>query len=932
MAQADAADRDLLFGVLALQEGLIGRPALVAALRSWSIDPSGSLAGRLRAGGDLGPAEVERVRALVDLHAGEPDPGPATGSTLADHPGATAARDLDATEPAPTLDPGRGPAGAFSGAPRHPGGQGPHFGGGGRARGQGERFRILRPHAQGGLGAVFVAIDDELNREVALKQILRHHADDPRSRARFLIEAEITGGLEHPGIVPVYGLGSDRDGRPYYAMRFIRGGSLKEAIAAFHADPAPKADPGARSLALRELLRRFVDACNAIDYAHGRGVLHRDLKPSNIIVGKHGETLVVDWGLAKATGRHDPAPSDDEPALIPSTSGGLAQTLDGSALGTPSYMSPEAAAGDLKNLGPRSDVYSLGATLYCLLTGRSPFDGTDLVVLIGQIRAGEFPRPRQLDPAIDPALEAIALKAMAPRPADRYGSAGDLAADLLRWSADEPVGAYPEGPRRRLSRRVRRHAAAVAAVGALLVTASAALALTAGLIAVERDRVAQARNLLSVSNRRLAEEKAQSEKARGDAEAGFKSARDAIQRQLVNIAQFDLPSVPQAEKLRLRLQLAEEAAKLYRRLRLRAPSDPTIRHEYARIEEQVASLYRAMGRYEEARERYQAALDALLPDVGQGSTQPRARELLAYIEGQFAEMIQAAGGRIDQNEPHHRRAVTLARDLALAFPKDLEYAFLEARLNADLAFLLIHAGRLEEAMPFALKAAERGRAHDATPPAERSSDEQVYLPLALSPRALILARQGRPEAEPAARELVEVLRHPDKLQPNIGDIQYLLAEALNELAKVVAADPGRRAEALRLQDEAVDRMAPVVAKHPSIVFYPSSLAAYRADRAVTRTALDRLDEAQDDFDRALPVLRAEVGRVKGARPLESLARATADLARLEAKRGRVDDARRHLLEATAGHENALKIDPGALPNVELLRRVRADLAALGGPP
>ena len=172
------------------------------------------------------------------------------------------------------------------------------------------RFRPLRPHAKGGLGVVFVALDAELNREVALKQILEQHADDPTSRARFILEAEITGGLEHPGIVPVYGLGVHDNGRPYYAMRFIRGYSLKEAIAKFHAPAAANeelqsngvqagsARPGclgsSRDLELRKLLRRFLDVCNALDYAHARGVLHRDVKPANIVVGNHGETLVVD--------------------------------------------------------------------------------------------------------------------------------------------------------------------------------------------------------------------------------------------------------------------------------------------------------------------------------------------------------------------------------------------------------------------------------------------------------------------------------------------------------------------------------------------------------------------------------------------------------------------------------------------------------------
>src|SRR5262249_14153671 len=137
----------------------------------------------------------------------------------------------------------------------------------GAATSDGQRFRVLRPHARGGLGAVYVALDEELHREVALKQILDQHADDPASRKRFLMEAEITGGLEHPGVVPVYGLGTYAGGQPYYAMRFIKGDSLKDAVARFHADPALQADPGRRSLELRKLLRRFLDVCNAVEYA-----------------------------------------------------------------------------------------------------------------------------------------------------------------------------------------------------------------------------------------------------------------------------------------------------------------------------------------------------------------------------------------------------------------------------------------------------------------------------------------------------------------------------------------------------------------------------------------------------------------------------------------------------------------------------------------
>ena len=150
--------------------------------------------------------------------------------------------------------------------------------------------------------------------------------------------------------------------------------------------------PGRRSLELRKLLRRFIDVCNAIDYAHSRGVLHRDIKPANIIVGKHGETLVVDWGLAKALGRIEPGRESGERMLVPSSASGSAETLPGLSLGTPAYMSPEQSRGDSTGWA-RSDVYSLGATLYCLLTGKPPFEGGDLGEVLREVQRGEFLRP-----------------------------------------------------------------------------------------------------------------------------------------------------------------------------------------------------------------------------------------------------------------------------------------------------------------------------------------------------------------------------------------------------------------------------------------------------------------------------------------------------------------------------------------------------------
>jgi eukaryotic-like serine/threonine-protein kinase len=276
-----------------------------------------------------------------------------------------------------------------------------------------------------------VALDAALNSEVALKEIRPEQADDPTSRARFVLEAEVTGRLEHPGVVPVYGLGSSPTGRPYYAMRLIKGDSLKEAIDRFHGE-------GEKTLVLRGLLNRFVGVCNAVAYAHGRGVLHRDLKPANVMLGPYGETLVVDWGLAKVIGRHE---TDDvrtpEATLRPVGSG--SETAAGSTVGTPAYMSPEQAEGRLDALGPVSDVYSLGATLYCLLTGRAPFPGGDVATVLRQVQRGEFPPPRAVNWNVPRALESVCLRAMSLRPEDRYSSVRALVEDLEHWLADEPV-------------------------------------------------------------------------------------------------------------------------------------------------------------------------------------------------------------------------------------------------------------------------------------------------------------------------------------------------------------------------------------------------------------------------------------------------------------------------------------------------------------
>jgi serine/threonine protein kinase/tetratricopeptide (TPR) repeat protein len=474
-----AADRNLLFGILALQLDFVSRDQLIAAMHAWVLQKATPLGEVFLAQGALGRDRHALLEALVQehlqQHGGDPEQSLAALSSLGpvrDDLRQIPDADLHASlAHLPRTRPDEGDPHATR-APVA-----------GRPAPAGQRFRILRPHARGGLGEVYVARDEELHRDVALKEIQAEYADQPESRARFLREAEVTGGLEHPGVVPVYGLGRYADGRPYYAMRFIRGDSLKEAIAAFHSAEGPGRDPGERALAFRGLLGRFVDVCNAVAYAHSRGVLHRDLKPGNVMLGKYGETLVVDWGLAKPLGRDEAGGEASEAPLVPASGDGASATQAGQVIGTPAFMSPEQAAGRVDRLGPASDVYSLGATLYALLTGRAPAGGHD---------NGDRPRPSQVTKGVTKALDGVCGKAMALRPEDRYPSALDLAGDVEHWLADEPVTAYRDPLTVRLTRWGRRHRTAVTTGAALLLTALVALSL--GLVAVnaEKNRTAQA--------------------------------------------------------------------------------------------------------------------------------------------------------------------------------------------------------------------------------------------------------------------------------------------------------------------------------------------------------------------------------------------------------------------------------------------------------
>ena len=337
-----------------------------------------------------------------------------------------------------------------------------------------ERFSILRFHDEGGLGQVFEARDIDLNRNVAVKEMQQRFVDDQAIRERFEREAMITGGLEHPGIVPVYAIGHHSDGRPYYAMRFIKGETLREAIRAFH-QVDWKQTSVAQPVELRRLLTRFLDVCHTIEYAHQRGVIHRDIKPDNVMVGKHGETLVVDWGLAKTFSSSPTTTATTEYAediLELSGDADITATLAGRVVGSPLFMSPEQARGETETLGPATDIYSLGSLLFTLLTDKLAVDGLTTKEVLAKVIQGDVRTPQQVDKSVHADLDAICARAMSTNPEHRYPSVRDLANDIERHLADEPVLARRESWFERLSRVGRKNSKQLVIAAAGLVVAT----------------------------------------------------------------------------------------------------------------------------------------------------------------------------------------------------------------------------------------------------------------------------------------------------------------------------------------------------------------------------------------------------------------------------------------------------------------------------
>ena len=445
-----------------------------------------------------------------------------------------------------------------------------------------KRFKIKKEIGHGGLGVVSEAYDTELGRTVAIKEIRYEMAMIPECRARFLTEAKITGLLDHPGIVPVYALGEFEDGRPYYAMRLIRGKNMSSVIREI-VNENLKGEAFLQGI--RPLLRHLIDACNTVEYAFAQhGLLHRDLKPSNIMIDRYGETIVVDWGLVKTT--ENASEEIPQSQMIPAHvfDSGSQPTADGQFRGTLSYMSPEQARGISDLVDHRSDIYGLGATLYNILIGKAPYPGlnwdgdTDYADLV---RENRFTPPREIRKDIPAGLNAICLKAMATKREDRYQKASELAEDIDRWIAGDPVLALPEGVFKRMERWGRKHLVALASGLVLLSGLALGLAWINQVVITERDQA------------RKSEERAIESR---------KLASTAIEKVVEKIGDNSLAQIPGMEAKRYEMleQVVDEIASLLEQ----RPDDHAVKGDLVRTQLRLANIDRLNRRYEPAMERY----------------------------------------------------------------------------------------------------------------------------------------------------------------------------------------------------------------------------------------------------------------------------------------------------------------------------------------
>jgi PAS domain S-box-containing protein len=420
-ANENSTDANLLFGVIAMQSGLIDAQQFIDGCSLWSSRKGASLADVLVGQGWLVAEDRQHVEYLLRRKMSKE--ANAVRQSLALLPervksALSLIEDQAIHHSLQGLDDGSAEDYRYSiAAPVE----------------RRSRVAIKGLLSTGGIGQVWIAWDPVIGREIALKELKVEMSRSRRNRDRFFREAQLTGQLEHPGIVPVYEYIAEQEGaRSYYTMRLVKGRTLTEAIKSHH-----KRRGGSETSELVRLLNVFVSVCQTIAYAHSRRVIHRDLKGDNIILGDFGEVIVLDWGLAKRLEEASEEPQDEVEidawkTLIPEDDA-VSGTMQGEKLGTPAYMSPEQASGRIDEIDERTDVYGLAAILYEILTGHPPFLGTSIVEILHRVIHDPPPAPREERPNVSRELEQICLRGLSKARENRQQTALELAGQVEGW-------------------------------------------------------------------------------------------------------------------------------------------------------------------------------------------------------------------------------------------------------------------------------------------------------------------------------------------------------------------------------------------------------------------------------------------------------------------------------------------------------------------
>jgi len=676
---------------------------------------------------------------------------------------------------------------------------------------RGDRFQLLGEIARGGMGAVLKGRDPDLGRDLAIKVLLEKHRDHPELVRRFVEEAQIGGQLQHPGIVPVYELGQFGNHRPYFAMKLVEGRTLAALLTAREntAQDLPR------------LLDIFEQVCQTLAYAHDRGVIHRDLKPSNVMVGNFGEIQVMDWGLAKVLSRggladDPPAHPAREAALIWTARNGSDAVISkaGSVLGTPAYMAPEQARGDLEQVDERADVFGLGAILCEILTGRPPYVGTDA----GEVRG--LAARAELDDALDRLgacgaesdLVALSRRCLAARPDDRPRDAGIVASGMtsylrgmqerLRQAELQRVEAQAKASEEKTRRRLAV-GLAVAVIG-LLVTAGGG-----GVWALHQHHVRAARVDLLTREAELLEAQAE---AAGDDLARWTAAREAVRRAL-SVVDDARDAATRSRVATLREQVGKLAGA--------AESD-------VRLLERLAVVREAMDEVPAGQTEadYAAAFQAagLVPDTQtlEGTGRAIARRPARTAVALAVALDHWAALRLDQGDRSSASRITAAA--GMADPDDyrgrLRTALMEPGAQTRRAALrdLAHSARAAELPPVTSALLGAGLLHAGDPiaaesvlrPAQRRHPADPWLAQVLAKtlekqsrpaeaiRYYFIARAARPESAHALAhalerqgewtEAIAVFREAVRLNPASARHLTCLAKALKSQGHAHEAD------------------------------------------------------------------------------------------------------------------------------------------------